>query len=368
LREKVYVTRPSLPGLEEVLPYLERIWTSRTVTNNGPLVIELERQLAEYLEVPYISLFNNGTIALVAALQALDVQGEVITTPYSFVASTHALWWHRAEPVFVDIDPFTNNLDPQKIQDAITSRTTAILPVHVYGQPCDVYQIEQLSKTYDLKIIYDAAHAFGVKQRGTSILTHGDLSILSFHATKVFNTIEGGAIVSSSKELKEKIDRLRNFGFVDETTVVLPGINGKMNEIQASIGLLNLKSIDEEIQRRKEIYQLYQTLLQGVVGLRIMPLMEDVEYNYSYLPIFIEEDEFGASRDDLYYRLKNYEIYCRRYFYPLISTFAPYSSLPSSKRGNLKNAYKVAQQVICLPIYPELSNQMIEYICKCISE
>lgn len=363
----INVTQPCLPPLEEFLPYLQQIWENKWLTNNGHLHQQLEKELAEYLGVRYISVFSNGTLALISALQALNITGEVITTPFSFVATTHSLWWNKITPVFVDIEPEYLNLDPQKIEAAITPATTAIMPVHVYGNPCNVDQIQQIADKYGLKVIYDAAHAFGVKINGESVLNFGDLSVLSFHATKVFSTIEGGAIICHTPEMKHHIDNLKNFGFRGETVVEEPGINAKLNEIQAAYGLLQLKYIDGFIQKRKQITALYQQLLKDVKGLRYLPDMEGVQHCYSYFPVLIDESEFGMTRDELYEKLKKESIFGRRYFYPLISTFEPYRHMKSSASENLPVSTLVANQVLCLPIYVELTEQDIYRISKIVS-
>lgn len=361
---RIYVTQPLLPDLDDFIPMLEDIWKNKWLTNNGKYHQALEKALAEYLGVPYVSLFANGTLALITALQCLRITGEVITTPYSFVASTHALHWNKIKPVFCDIDPVHLNLDPDKIEALITPTTTAIMPVHVYGNPCDVKKIEEIGDNYGLKVIYDAAHAFGVQQNGESVLNYGDMSILSFHATKVFNTIEGGAIVCRSAKTKKRIDYLKNFGFANETTVVGPGINAKMNEVQAAYGLLQLKHIDAALERRKEIANYYSEQLEEVEGISFLTDMEGVKHNYAYYPIFIDEEKFGMSRDDVYEDLKQHNIYGRRYFYPLISQFPTYKGLDSGKIGRLPVAEKVAQKVICLPIYPALQDKEMETIVK----
>ncbi len=361
----IHVTQPSLPVLDEFVDSLKKIWDSKQLTNNGSFHQEFEKELAEYLGVKYVSLFANGTLALVSALQVLRISGEVITTPYSFVASTHALWWNGITPVFVDIEPETCNIDYKKIEAAITPKTTAILPVHVYGNPCNVSEIEKIADIYGLKIIYDAAHAFGVKINNQSVLNFGDLSVLSFHATKSFNTIEGGAIICHDEKTKKRIDYLKNFGFADEVTVVAPGINAKMNELQAAYGLLQLKAFEQQIEKRKNISELYRKLLTGINGIRNMEDDENVKHNYSYFPIFVNED-YALSRDELYYKLQENNIYGRRYFYPLISEFPAYRGLPSAKASNLMKAKEVSDQVICLPIYPDLDMEIVEQICRII--
>lgn len=361
-----FVTQPSLPDLNEFIPYLKEIWENKILTNNGPFHKKFEESLAEYLGVKYISLFTNGTLALVTALQALRITGEVITTPYSFVATTHSLWWNNIKPVFVDIEPELFNLDPEKVEAAITPKTTAILPVHVYGNPCKVDRLQQIADTYGLKLIYDAAHAFGVKQNGESILNYGDLSILSFHATKVFNTIEGGAIVCHDEKTKKRIDHLKNFGFVDETTVIAPGINAKMNELQAAYGLLQLKHVDEYIAKRKTIVEEYKKHLKNIHGITMLPEIVGVNHTYPYFPILIDSQELGKSRDAVYEELKAHNIFGRRYFYPLISQFPTYRGLPSAAASNLPVATRIADQVICLPIYPDLDKNTIPYIARII--
>ena len=351
----VYVTRPDLPPLDEFLPCLEEIWNSKRLTNNGPFHKQLEEALCEYLGVEHIALFANGTLALVSALQALRITGEAITTPYSFIATAHSLIWNGIKPVFVDIDPHTFTLDADRIEAAITPQTTAILPVHCYGYQCDVDRIQKTADTYGLKVIYDAAHAFGVQDHGGSILRYGDLSILSFHATKVFNTLEGGAIICPDARTKQRIDYLKNFGIVDETTVIAPGINGKMNEIQAAIGLLQLRHLDQAIERRREIDHVYRQGLQGIDGLSIPAEPGTARHNFSYFPVLIDPG-YPLSRDAVYELLKSHGIFSRRYFYPLITEFSMYRGLPSANPGNLPCAAKAAQQVLCLPIFPDLQD------------
>lgn len=367
MNKPIYVTQPVLPPLEEFTEYLKKIWDNKILTNNGPFHQQFEKELADYLGVKYISLFANGTLALITALQALRITGEVITTPFSFVATTHALWWNNIKPVFADIESDTFNLDPEKVEAAITPQTTAIMPVHVYGNPCKLDPLQRIADTYGLKLIYDAAHAFGVKVNGNSILNYGDLSILSFHATKVFNTIEGGAIVSPDAKTKKRIDFLKNFGFVDETTVIEPGINAKMNELQAAYGLLQLKQVDENIAKRKAITELYREKLTNIQGVKFMNDMENVDHTYSYFPIFIDAKIYGKTRDELYEELKKHNIYGRRYFYPLISQFPSYRGLTSAMPANLPVAEEVAGQVICLPIYPDLELKSINNIIETIS-
>jgi dTDP-4-amino-4,6-dideoxygalactose transaminase len=353
----IYVTQPSLPDLQEFIPYLQKIWDNKILTNNGPFHQQLEKELAQFLGVPYISLFANGTLALVTALQVLRITGEVITTPYSFVATTHSLWWNNIKPVFVDIEPEFGNLDPEKIEAAITPKTTAILPVHVYGNPCKVDRIKEIADTYGLKVIYDAAHCFGVKHKGVGICNYGDLSILSFHATKVFNTMEGGAIICHDEATKKRIDYLKNFGFAGETTIMAPGINSKMNEMQAALGLVQLNHYDENIKKRRAIADTYRKELTNIKGISILPEPIETISNYAYFPIFINEKEFGISRDQLYEKLKHNNIFARRYFYPLISEFPMYTSLESASTLNLPTGTRLAEEVICLPLYSELKKE-----------
>jgi dTDP-4-amino-4,6-dideoxygalactose transaminase len=363
----IYVTQPYLPPLEEFIPFLQQIWGNKILTNGGPMHQQLEQSLCDYLGVEHIALFNNGTIALLTALQALRITGEVITTPYSFVATAHSLLWNGIKPIFVDIDPHSLNLDPAKIEAAITPQTTAIMPVHCYGYPCDVEAIQKIADNYNLRVIYDAAHAFGVKDAGGSILRHGDLSVLSFHATKVFNTFEGGAIICPDAKTKKRIDQLKNFGFVDEVTVVAPGINGKMSEINAAFGLLQLKHIDHAMARRREIDAFYREQLKGVKGIRLVEEASQVVANYSYFPILVEAD-YPLSRDDLYQELKDQNIFARRYFYPLISEFPMYRSMSSALRKNLPVANTAAEKVICLPIYPALDKGDLSRITNAVRE
>lgn len=362
----ITVTSPLLPSLDEFIPYLEDIWQRKWLTNNGHYHQELEKALCEYLKVPYISLFTNGTLPLITALQALRITGEVITTPYSFVATTHSLWWNGIKPVFVDIDPITGNLDPDKIEAAITPQTTAIMPVHVYGTPCDTERIQAIADKYGLKVIYDAAHAFGVEVNGKSILEAGDMSTLSFHATKVYNTIEGGALVCHDEKTKKRIDYLKNFGFVGETEVVAPGINSKMDEVRSAYGLLNLRQVDTAITNRKIVAELYREGLKEVEGITFLSDIEGVHHNYSYFPIFIDTEKYGMTRDELYFKMKENGVLGRRYFYPLISTFSTYRGLPSATKENLPNAHKMADSVICLPMYHELSKEDMDRILSII--
>ncbi len=362
----IYVTQPYLPPLDEFIPYLQEIWNNKLLTNGGPFHVQLEQALCEHLGVEYISLFTNGTIALVTALQALRITGEVITTPYSFVATAHSLIWHGNKPVFVDIDPLSLNLDPSKIEAAITPQTTAIMPVHCYGHPCDVDAIQRIADNYNLRVIYDAAHAFGVRCHCGSVLNHGDLSVLSFHATKVFNTFEGGSIVSPDAKTKLRIDQLKNFGFVDETTVVAPGINGKMSEVNAAFGLLQLKHIDRAMERRRIIDAIYRSSLRDAPGIRCVDAGTETVANHAYFPILVGP-EYPLTRDQLYQKMRDHGVHPRRYFYPLISSFPMYRGLPSAHPSNLPVATAVAQQVLCLPIYPDLSDAQLERVIALIT-
>lgn len=365
----IYVTQPALPPLEEFHGILKQIWASRVLTNNGPYHQQLEEALCAYLGVKYVSLFSNGTLALITALQTLRITGEVITTPFSFVATTHALHWNEIKPVFVDVEPHTFNLDPEKIEAAITQKTTAILPVHVYGNPCAVQRLQQIAETYGLKLIYDAAHAFGVSAHGASLLNWGDLSILSFHATKVYTTFEGGAIVCQDAATKRRIDFLKNFGFADEVTVVGPGINAKMNEAQSAMGLLQLKYVDGYIAKRAQVAMRYREQLAGVPGLDMLYDLPGVRHVYSYFPVLIDAHAFGCDRDSVYQKMRSHNIFTRRYFYPLISQFPTYKSLESARPGNLPVAESVSRRVLCLPIYPDLAedqqNEIIARIKDC---
>lgn len=378
-KDIIKVTSPLLPDLGAFNEYLKQIWDKQWITNNGEFHQQLEKALAEYLGVPYISLFTNGTLPLITALQALRITGEVITTPYSFVATTHALWWNGIKPVFVDIDPKTGNLDPNKVEAAITPRTTAILPVHVYGNPCDVDVIQDIADKYGLRVIYDAAHAFGVKVDSrhskmlsksegdyVSVLNAGDLSTLSFHATKVFNTVEGGAMVMHDAKMKQRIDYLKNFGFANETTVVGPGINSKMDEIRSAYGLLNLKQVDKAIAARRHAAERYREALKDVEGITFFNEMPGVQHNYSYFPIFVDEKKYGMSRDELYFKMRDRNVWGRRYFYPLISEFSTYRGLESAAPDNLPTAHKMADTVICLPMHHLLSDEDVQRVIECI--
>ena len=362
----ITVTSPLLPDLADFNDMLRQIWDSKWITNNGSFHKQLEKELASYLKVPYISLFTNGTLPLITALQALRITGEVITTPYSFVATTHSLWWNGCKPVFVDIDPATGNIDPDKIEAAITPQTQAIMPVHVYGKPCDTQRIQEIADKYGLKVIYDAAHAFGVEVNGESILNAGDMSTLSFHATKVYNTIEGGALVMQDERTKKRIDYLKNFGFAGEVEVVAPGINSKMDEMRAAYGLLNLRQVDAAIEARHQVAIKYREALRPVEGISFMDDMPGVKHNYSYFPIFIDADKYGMTRDELYLKMKGQNVLGRRYFYPLISEFTTYRGLSSANPQNLLHAHKMANSVICLPMHHELSKQDMERILATI--
>lgn len=362
----ITVTSPLMPDLTEFNELLKDIWNRKWITNNGHYHQELEKALCEYLKVPYISLFTNGTLPLITALQALRITGEVITTPYSFVATTHSLWWNGIKPVFVDINPKTGNIDPDKIEAAITPRTTAIMPVHVYGKPCDTKRIKEIADKYGLKVIYDAAHAFGVEVNGESILNYGDMSTLSFHATKVYNTVEGGALVMHDAETKNRIDYLKNFGFANETTVVAPGINSKMDEIRSAYGILNLRQVDAAIEARHQVAVKYREALRNVKGISFFDDMPGVKHNYSYFPIFVDPENYGMTRDELYFKMKDKNVLGRRYFYPLISEFSTYRGLESSRPENLPNAHKIADSVICLPMHHALSENDIDRILSIV--
>ena len=366
-KKQLTVTAPLMPQLEELNEYLQDIWQRKWITNNGHYHKELEKALCKYLDVPFISLFTNGTLPLITALQALRITGEVITTPFSFVATTHSLWWNGIKPVFVDVDEM-GNLDPEKIEAAITPRTTAIMPVHVYGQPCDINRIKEIADKYGLKVIYDAAHAFGVKLNGESILNAGDMSTLSFHATKVYNTIEGGALVMHDEQTKKRIDHLKNFGFAGETEVVAPGINSKMDEVRAAYGLLNLKQVDTAIEARQTVAIKYREALKDVEGIKFFNDTPGVQHNYSYFPIFVDAEKYGMTRDELYFKMKEQGVLGRRYFYPLISTFSTYRGLPSAAADNLPVATRIANEVICLPMHHELSEEDLNRVIKIIAK
>ena len=366
MKDQITVTSPLLPPLNEFQDLLKVIWASKWVTNNGNFHKKLEDALCEYLKVPFISLFTNGTLPLLTALQALRITGEVITTPYSFVATTHSIWWNGCKPVFVDIEENTCGMDPDRIESAITPNTTAIMPVHCYGKPCDMESIQAIADKYNLKVIYDAAHAFGVEVNGQSVLNQGDLATLSFHATKVYNTLEGGALVIHDAETKKRIDYLKNFGFAGETEVVAPGINSKMDEVRAAYGLLNLKLVDEAIEKRHQVAIRYREALRNVKGIRFFDDMPGVKHNYSYFPIFVNADEFGMTRDELYFKMKERGVLGRRYFYPLISTFSTYKGLPSADPTNLPVATRIANEVICLPMHHGLSEEDLNRVLEII--
>ncbi len=359
---KITVTSPLLPDLQEFTKSLQEIWDSKWITNNGQFHHRLELALCEYLKVPYISLFTNGTLPLLTALQALRITGEVITTPYSFVATTHAIWWNGCKPVFVDIDPSNCGIDPDRIEAAITPHTTAIMPVHCYGKPCDMESIQAIADKYNLKVIYDAAHAFGVEVNGESVLNQGDMSTLSFHATKVYNTLEGGALVMHDAETKKRIDYLKNFGFAGETQVVAPGINSKMDEVRAAFGMLNLQRVDEAIEKRHQVAIRYREALRDVKGIRFFEDMPCVKHNYSYFPIFVDAEGYGMSRDDLYFKMQEKGVYGRRYFYPLISSFSTYSGFESARPENLPNATRIANEVVCLPMHHGLTDDDVQRV------
>ena len=365
-KTQLTVTSPLLPNLNEFGELLKEIWDSKWITNNGSFHQQLEAALCEYLKVPYISLFTNGTLPLLTALQALRITGEVITTPYSFVATTHSIWWNGCKPVFVDIEEGSCGMDPNRIEAAITPRTTAIMPVHCYGKPCNMERIQAIADKYNLKVIYDAAHAFGVEVNGDSVLKQGDLSTLSFHATKVYNTLEGGALVMHDAETKKRIDYLKNFGFAGETEVVGPGINSKMDEVRSAYGLLNLKLVDEAIEKRHQVAIRYRDALRSVKGIRFFDDMPGVKHNYSYFPIFVNAEEYGMTRDELYFRMKDQGVLGRRYFYPLISTFSTYKGLPSADPANLPVATRIANEVICLPMHHGLTEEDLNRVLETI--
>ncbi len=366
VEDPIYVTKPNLPPLEKLIPMLNEIWESKTLTNGGPFHQRFEKALGDYVEANHVNLFANATLALIVGLEALKISGEVITTPYSFVATTHALQWNRITPVFCDIDENTFNIDPEKIESLITPRTSAIMPVHVYGRPCEVDRIQAIADKYGLKVIYDAAHAFGVRMQDRNLFLNGDMSILSFHGTKLFTTFEGGAIITRDEKLKKRVDFLKNFGFADEVTVVGPGINGKMNEFQAALGLLGLDEVRGEIERRRTVAQAYLKNLDRVPGIRTFGHPENVSHNFSYFPILIDFQKFGASRDEVYEQLKLRNVFARRYFFPLISDMPTYRNLPTAGKKHLPIAGRIAEQVLCLPIYGTLDRSDVDMICECI--
>lgn len=373
--DKITVTSPLLPNLDELNVLLKQIWNNKWITNMGQFHKQLEQALAEYLHVPYVCLFTNGTLPLMTALQALRITGEVITTPYSFVATTHSIWWNGCKPVFVDIEPSTGNMDPAKIEAAITPATTAIMPVHVYGKPCDIKAIQGIADKYGLRVIYDAAHAFGVEVPAekyglvaygdnglAGIMNAGDMSTLSFHATKVYNTIEGGALVVHDEKTKKRIDNLKNFGITDQVTVVAPGINGKMDEVRSAYGLLNLKQVDWAITQRNEAAKRYRAVLRNVEGISFWEDIPGVRHNYSYFPIFVDAEKFGMTRDELFLKMAEKDVLSRRYFYPLISNCPTYRGLPSSAKENLPVANKMADEVLCLPMHHALTEENMDRI------
>lgn len=362
----IYVTSPSLPPLEEFIPYLEKIWESKWLTNNGQFHKQFEAALADYLGVKYVSFFTNGMIALQTGMQVLRITGEVITTPFTFVATTHAIHLHGCTPVFGDIESETYTLDPDKVESLITPRTAAIMPVHVYGNPCRHEALKKIADTYGLKLFYDAAHVFGVRKDGVSVCNWGDLSMLSFHATKVFNTFEGGALITNDAAMKERIDHLRNFGFTGETTVVAPGSNGKVDEMRSAFGLLQLKHVDEEIAKRQKVAAFYRERLKDVPGIRILHDLPGVRHNYGYFPILVDAETYGMTRDALYEKLRARNILSRRYFYPLCSQFPTYRSLPSAPPKALPVAERTAQEVLCLPIYADMENEALEKIAALV--
>jgi len=375
----ITVTSPLLPDLDEFNELLKQIWDSKWITNMGQFHKQLEKALADYLHVPYVCLFTNGTLPLMTAMQALRVTGEVITTPYSFVATTHSIWWNHCKPVFVDIDPTTGNMDPDKIEAAITPATTCIMPVHVYGKPCDTKRIQEIADKYGLKVIYDAAHAFGVEvpaeqygleaydEKGLAgIMNAGDMSTLSFHATKVYNTVEGGALVVHDEKTKKRIDNLKNFGITDDVTVVAPGINGKMDEMRSAYGLLNLRQVNDAIKARQKVANIYREALRPVEGITFWDDMPGVRHNYSYFPIFIDAEKFGKTRDELFFSMKEQGVWSRRYFYPLISNFPTYRGLPTATKDNLPMGNKMADEVLCLPMHHALTANDMERIFNCI--
>jgi len=364
----IHVTEPSLPSLDEYVELLEEVWRRKWITNKGQYHKQLEEKLAEHLCVKHLSLFCNGTIALQVGLKALGVEGEVITTPFSFPATSHSLWWNHCTPVFCDVDPVYGNLDPDRIEELITPKTTALLPVHVYGNPCNHRRIREIAARHGLKVLYDAAHCFGVKLNGESVLNWGDLSMISFHATKVFNTAEGGALVTNDPAMKDRIDKLKNFGFAGETSVIASGTNGKMSELHAALGIANLGHVDENMDRRLAVDAVYRRALESVPGCRVMPVPECVERNGAYFPIFIDEDAYGLSRDRLFGVLKEHDIWARRYFYPLISEFDLYRDLPSAQRHFLQNACMLGRQVICLPIHPRLNDVSANWIAAVVRD
>jgi dTDP-4-amino-4,6-dideoxygalactose transaminase len=364
----INVTQPLLPDLQDYCGILRQVWDNRFLTNNGPIAKRLEKELAGYLGVPHLSLFSNGTVALQLACRVLRLKGEVITTPFTFAATSHALYWNGLKPIFCDIDDETFTIDPDRVEESITPDTTAILPVHVYGNPCKVERLHEIADKHGLKIIYDAAHAFGVEINGKPVGSFGDISMFSLHATKIYHTIEGGALTFKNPGLKQRADELRNFGIIREDRIDEPGINGKLNEIQAGMGLLLLEMVDREIARRKEITRIYRDMLHNIPGIRINKDQDGVKHNYPYFVIRVDSSEYGLSRDDLQKRLREYNIFSRRYFYPLCSQFRCYRDLPSSRAENLPVAKKASEEVLVLPLYGRLTNGEVEKICSIIGE
>jgi len=365
--EPIYVTRPTLPDRKEVFRKIDEIWDSRWLTNVGTQHIQFELELKKYLDVSNIGLFCNGTLALQLACQALRLSGEVITTPFTFAATPHVLYWNRITPVFCDIDPYTFNLDPQRIESLITPNTTAILPVHVFGYPCDIEGIQKIADRYGLRVIYDAAHSFGVELDGEKIGNFGDLAMFSFHATKIYHTLEGGALTFKDESLKERLEFAKNFGFKGEENIVVPGINAKMNEFQAAIGLLMLELVDDEIKKRKRLTMIYRDRLSQIPGINFRTEMPGVKHNYYNFAITVDKNKYAISRNELYENLKTYNIFTRKYFYPLCSQFQCYKQYPSSSPDNLVVAQKIADKVLSLPLYGELKEEDIHKICDVIN-
>jgi len=364
--DPIYVTRPLLPDLKEITIELQKIWDSKQLTNNGPKHQELEEEIRRSLKVPHISLFNNGTIALIVAVNSLRILGEVITTPFTFPATPHVLAWNGITPIFCDIDDKTMNIDATKIEQMMTPRTTAILAVHVFGTPCEIEPIQQVADRYGLKVIYDAAHAFNVEIAGTGIGNFGDISMFSFHATKLFHTAEGGALAFKDPNLKQRIELLKNFGIKNEEEVLMPGINGKMTEIQAALGLVNLRHLATERAKRAKIINTYIEYLSQVPGITISAVNGNMVHSYQYFIIRIDKNKFGISRDELYEKLRSYNVFSRKYFYPLCSDYACYKNIPSAALSNLPVAHKIVMEVLCLPLYGGLEISSVEKICEII--
>lgn len=366
--EPIYVTRPLLPPLEALQARLAEIWEARWLTNDGPQHVRLTQAVSDYLSVPHVSLFNNGTIALLAAARALGMRGEVITTPFTFPATPHAISWSGATPVFCDIDPVMMTLDPARVEELITPRTTGILAVHVYGLPCDVAALQAIANRRGLRLVYDAAHAFGVTVNGVGIGNFGDASMFSFHATKLFHTAEGGALTTTRIDSKTQFDHLKNFGILNQEEVELVGINGKMNELQAALGLSVLECVADELARRRAIIARYRERLADIDGVSLMPEPEGVENSCQYFVVRIDRRRFGRSRDDLFERLKSYNVFARKYFYPLCTDYACYRDLPSAAAGHLPVAHEVVEQVLCLPLYGTLALSDVDRICEIVLE